>query len=160
MPSGNNGSISPIPSHYVPGTRPASERQDDLAAGMPRLELPVGVLDQAERERPGDWHLELAVRDQPGELRQHAGTRSGRVGFDLDSVPSGRVEPGDRVDAGRLHAKGKGELDVVPAERVDERVDLAGRLPDPVRDSVAVGYGNHSVPGQPVVIGLAGQSDH
>jgi hypothetical protein len=55
---------------YLP-SGPGQAVQDDLAADVAARQLPVGVLDLAERgKRRGDRHLELAAGDQPGQFGQ------------------------------------------------------------------------------------------
>lgn len=72
----------------------------------------------------------------------------------LTPVPCDGLGVDDRVGAGRLHAEFEGQLHVARPERVDERVHLASRLPDPVRHPVAVSHrlppsGHLDRPGDP-----------
>ena len=53
-------------------TAPRSGRENDLPADVAARQPPVGVPDLAERVRRGDRQLQLAVRDQPGQLGQRA----------------------------------------------------------------------------------------
>ncbi len=140
--------------------KPKLRQQDDLAENVALRESPVGVLDPVERERRRDGQLQLAGRDQAREFGEHARGGRGRVALGVDPVPCDGLEVDDRVDAGRLHAEFEGQLHVARPERVDERVHLASRLPDPVRHPVAVGHRDDTVPGQPRVVSLAGQPDH
>src|SRR5580704_4837985 len=135
-------------------------QQDDLAENVALRESPVGVLDPIQRERRRDGQLQLASRDQLGEFGEHARGGRGRVALGVDPVPCDGLEIDDRVDAGRLHAELEGQLHVARPERVDERIHLAGRLPDPVRHPVAVGHRDDTMPGKPRVVSLAGQTDH
>jgi hypothetical protein len=140
--------------------RRRSEQQDDLAADVALGEQPVGVPHLIKREGRGDRDLQFTCRDQPGQLGEHRGARTGRVAFGFDPVLLHGVEADDRVDAGRLDAEVEGEPHVVRAERVDERVELRRGLADAVGDTVAIADRNHPMPGQPFVVGGAGQADH
>src|SRR5437016_4752051 len=100
----------PIAARYPPGgrwlgrghltARPdlrtrASRLQDDLAAGVPLLELAVRGPDLGQRVDAGDRDLQLALVDQPGQLGQHAGAGRGRAALGLDPVLLLRGEVGD-----------------------------------------------------------------
>jgi hypothetical protein len=70
-------------------------------------------------------------------------------------------EVDDGVDPVRLHPEVEREVDIVGAERVDERVNLtAGRGPDAIGHPFAVLNGDDALPGEPVVVRLAGQANH
>src|SRR5580692_6675104 len=108
--------------------RPRRRRrqQDDLAENVALREPPVGVPDPVQRERSLDGQLQLSGRDQPGEFSEHARAGPLRVALGLDPVPCDGLEVDDGVDSGRLDAELEGQFHVFRAERVDERVHLAG----------------------------------
>ncbi len=73
------------------GTEPAapSGHEHDLPAGVPALELAVGIAHLLERVHPGDRDLQLAAVDQIGQLGQYLGAGSGRAAFGLGAVALG-----------------------------------------------------------------------
>src|SRR6516165_5347881 len=81
------------------GASPTELRdQDNLAARVAALELPVGIAYLVQRERLGDRNLELTAVDQRGELGEHIGAGRGRRSLGLHPVSLGRFPVDDRVD--------------------------------------------------------------
>jgi tetratricopeptide (TPR) repeat protein/transcriptional regulator with XRE-family HTH domain len=141
--------------------RQVLRNQDDLAADVAGFESAVGLADLVQRVRCGDRDLELAAGDEPGELGQRPRAGADRVALRFHPVLFRGVEADDRVDAARLDAKLiDGQLDVVTAVGVDERVDLGRGLADVVRDALAVADRDHAVRCEPRVVGRARQADH
>jgi len=124
------------------------------------FELSICVLDLIQRIDAGDRHLELTFLDEPGELGENLGVGRRGTTLGLDSVPLCGLEVDDRVYPFGLHAQRQRKLDVVFAERVDERVggSFTG-LPDPLADSLAVADRYDAVLSEPLVVSLAGQAD-
>src|SRR5205807_220832 len=96
--------------------------QHDLPAGVAARELAVRVAHLAQGVDPRDRDLELALSDQRGELGQHVGARCRGRALGLDAVLRSGLEVRDRVDAVGLDAELERKLDVIGAERVDERI--------------------------------------
>ena len=134
----------------------------DLAARVAPLELAERVADVVQRVDARDRHLEPPLVDQLRQLGQHVDARGGGRPLHLDPVLRARLPVDDRVDPVGRHAQlVHCERYVARSERVDECVDLAlGDLTDAVGDAVAVGDRDRAVLEQPLVVGLAGETDH
>ena len=135
--------------------------EHDLAPGVPALQLPEGGAHVRQRVGGRHRHVELAGRDEAGQLLQDRGRRTGHVAVGLGPVLLGSAPVDDRVDPVRGHAEVDGEVDVAVPVGVDEGVDAAGRRgPDAAGEvGVAVRERDHAVAGQPAVVGLARQPD-
>jgi tetratricopeptide (TPR) repeat protein/transcriptional regulator with XRE-family HTH domain len=120
--------------------------QHDLATYVAAFQAAEGLADLVKRVGCGDRDLELAAGDEPGELGQRLGAGADRVALRLDAVLFHRVEADNRVDATGLDTElVDGELDIVAAVGVDERVDLRRGLADVVGYAVAVADRDHAV---------------
>jgi hypothetical protein len=72
--------------------------EHDLAQEVAAFEFAVGGLHVAERVGVGDWDLEMAFVDQPGDFGEHVGVCGGGVALELDAVFLDRWEVDDRID--------------------------------------------------------------
>jgi hypothetical protein len=123
------------------------------------LEFAVGGLNVAERVGVGDWDLELAFVDQPGEPGEHLGVCGGGVALELDAVLLDCREVDRRIDPVGADAQFERKLDVTVPVAVDERVDRPG-LADAFGDAFAIADGDRAVVGEPAVVGITREADH